>query len=127
MLRVAAAGAGAIVTKSIGLQERAGNPNPTVVELDTGLLNAMGLPNPGMEEFTGEMAKVKEGAEIPIIGSIFAGDEDGFLLKLSSDGSWIEYATFLGGSKTDYVQALRQLNDLLFQFFLYFRSQAEWR
>ncbi len=35
-----------------------------------------------------------------------AGDEAGFLLKLSSDGSWIEYATFLGGSKTDYVQAI---------------------
>jgi dihydroorotate dehydrogenase (NAD+) catalytic subunit len=78
MLRVASAGAGAIVTKSIGLQERAGNPNPTVVELDTGLLNAMGLPNPGMEEFAGEIAKVKGNAGIPIIGSIFAGDEDGF-------------------------------------------------
>ena len=45
--RIAKAGAGAVVTKSIGLTPRMGYPNPTVVQANCGLINAMGLPNPG--------------------------------------------------------------------------------
>src|SRR5207247_792528 len=44
MARVYDAGAGAVVTKSIGPKPREGYPNPTIVELDAGLLNAVGLP-----------------------------------------------------------------------------------
>ena len=47
--RVAEAGAGAVVTKSFGLAPRTGYANPTVVEVQGGLLNAMGLPNPGID------------------------------------------------------------------------------
>ena len=87
MLRVASAGAGAVVTKSIGLEERQGSPNPCVVELDTGLLNAMGLPNPGIEYFRRELSMFKEASDVPIIGSIFAADADGFaeLARLMQD------------------------------------------
>lgn len=60
--------AGAVVTKSIGIEERKGHPNPTFVELEHGILNAMGLPNPGIEEYVKEI----EGIGIEnIIGSIF--------------------------------------------------------
>ena len=52
--RAADAGAGAVTTKSISLEPRGGHENPCVVELKTGLLNAMGLPNPGVEEFKKE-------------------------------------------------------------------------
>src|SRR5947209_12407945 len=56
MARVYEAGAGAVVTKSIGPKAREGYPNPTIVELDAGLLNAVGLPNPGRsEEHTSEL------------------------------------------------------------------------
>src|SRR2546427_7490360 len=41
LLRVFQAGAGAVVTKSIGPKPRAGNTNLTILELDVGLLNAM--------------------------------------------------------------------------------------
>jgi len=51
LLRVFKAGAGAVVTKSIGPDPRSGNDNPTIVELEEGMLNAMGLPNPGAEAF----------------------------------------------------------------------------
>ena len=44
LARALRAGAGAVVTKSISLEPRAGYPNPTVVELPCGLLNAMGRP-----------------------------------------------------------------------------------
>jgi len=75
MRSVAEAGAGAIVTKSIGSAPCPGNPNPTVVELSFGLINAMGLPNPGMEHFSSEIKEAQKSG-VPIIGSVFGGSED---------------------------------------------------
>jgi dihydroorotate dehydrogenase (NAD+) catalytic subunit len=46
--RVAKGGAGGVVTKSIGIEPRVGYPNPTVVQAEAGIINAMGLPNPGI-------------------------------------------------------------------------------
>ena len=70
MKRIFDCGASAVVTKSIGLKSRDGYPNPTFVELEHGILNAMGLPNPGINEFGGEIRKLKD-SNVPIIGSIF--------------------------------------------------------
>ena len=70
MERIFNCGTGAIVTKSIGLKSREGYPNPTVIELEHGILNAMGLPNPGIEEFGEELKKLKK-SKIPIIGPVF--------------------------------------------------------
>jgi len=64
------AGAGAVVTKSMGLEPRAGYPNPTVAQVDCGLLNAMGLPNPGISHFKEEMEQVKNSGT-PVIISIY--------------------------------------------------------
>ena len=77
MNRVYKSGAGAIVTKSIGLKPRKGNLNPTVIELEHGILNAMGLPNPGINNFKEEIIKLKN-KKIPIIGSIFGSNEKEF-------------------------------------------------
>jgi len=68
--RVYESGAGAVVTKSIGPKPRLGHPNPTVVTLECGLLNAMGLPNPGVDEFSEELRSLK-GLGIPVIASVF--------------------------------------------------------
>ena len=70
MKRIFDCGASAVVTKSIGLKSREGYPNPTFAELEHGILNAMGLPNPGINEFGGEIRKLKD-SNVPIIGSIF--------------------------------------------------------
>lgn len=75
--RVADAGAGAIITKSIGLKARKGYANPTLVEVPCGLLNAMGLPNPGIKDFVEEIAEAKK-IGIPIIVSIFGFSPDEF-------------------------------------------------
>jgi dihydroorotate dehydrogenase (NAD+) catalytic subunit len=65
-------GAGAVVTKSVGLKRREGYSNPTIVQVACGLLNAMGLPNPGVEEFMKEVEEVKQsGTYAPIIVSIY--------------------------------------------------------
>jgi len=81
MQRVFNSGAGAIVTKSIGLKPRDGYANPTLVELEHGLLNAMGLPNPGIDLFIDELKKLKN-SNISIIGSIFGSNVYEFV-KLS--------------------------------------------
>jgi dihydroorotate dehydrogenase (NAD+) catalytic subunit len=78
MHRILQSGAGAVVTKSIGVNERMGHPNPTFVELEHGLLNAMGLPNPGIREYEDEIKSLKKGKGI-VIGSIFGSNEDEFV------------------------------------------------
>ncbi|ASJ13170.1 dihydroorotate dehydrogenase [Thermococcus thioreducens] len=78
-------GAGGVVTKSIGIGPRTGYDNPTIVELPYGLINAMGLPNPGWKGFL----EMVEGYtfDFPLIVSIFGGtpDEFAFLAEKLSD------------------------------------------
>lgn len=71
------AGAGAVVTKSMGLEPRTGYPNPTVVQTDCGLLNAMGLPNPGISHFKEEMKQLKS-TGVPTIVSIYGYSSEEF-------------------------------------------------
>ncbi|PVX26909.1 MAG: dihydroorotate dehydrogenase [Candidatus Bathyarchaeum sp.] len=77
MKRVIEAGAGAVVTKSMGLEPRTGYLNPTVVQTDCGLLNAMGLPNPGIGHFKEEMTELKN-AKAPTIFSIYGFSAEEF-------------------------------------------------
>lgn len=63
-------GAGAVVTKSVGLKRRRGYANPTVVQANCGLINAMGLPNPGIGEFVGEIRGAKK-LGVPLIVSVY--------------------------------------------------------
>jgi dihydroorotate dehydrogenase (NAD+) catalytic subunit len=69
--RIAKAGAGAVVTKSVGLTPRAGYPNPTVVQANCGLINAMGLPNPGIAEYASEISFTKTVMTVPLIVSVY--------------------------------------------------------
>jgi dihydroorotate dehydrogenase (NAD+) catalytic subunit len=45
---------GAIVTKSVTLKPRAGNPSPRIVETPSGMLNSIGLQNEGLDHFIRE-------------------------------------------------------------------------
>lgn len=69
--RVWDAGAGAVVTKSLGLTPRDGYVNPTVVDVGYGFLNAMGLPNPGVDAFVEEVNAARTGGEIVLVASVF--------------------------------------------------------
>jgi dihydroorotate dehydrogenase (NAD+) catalytic subunit len=71
MQRVIECGAGAVVTKSVGLQSREGYANPTVVQAKSGLINAMGLPNPGIDVYVEEIKHAKTLIRQPLIVSIF--------------------------------------------------------
>nr|MDO8134392.1 dihydroorotate dehydrogenase [Candidatus Njordarchaeum guaymaensis] len=76
--QVASAGAGAVVTKSICSKSEKGYSNPTIVEVDCGYLNAMGLPNPGVEVYTSEIIELRKSVEIPIVASVYGGDTEEF-------------------------------------------------
>jgi dihydroorotate dehydrogenase (NAD+) catalytic subunit len=69
--RIAEAGAGAVITKSVGLKPRMGYPNPTVVQANCGIINAMGLPNPGIAEYASEITFTKTVIKIPLIVSVY--------------------------------------------------------
>jgi dihydroorotate dehydrogenase (NAD+) catalytic subunit len=72
------AGAGGVITKSIGRAPRMGYPNPTIETYEAwGMLNAMGLPNPGIEEYPREI-EVARAAGATVVGSVFGGDADEF-------------------------------------------------
>lgn len=78
LIRMAREGAGAVVTKSIGPQPKEGHSNPSMVKLECGYLNAMGLPNPSYESFLPELEKAKDKAGVPVIASIFGGNPEEF-------------------------------------------------
>jgi dihydroorotate dehydrogenase (NAD+) catalytic subunit len=72
-------GAGAVVTKSVGPKPQEGYHNPAVVHVDCGLLNAMGLPNPGVHEFAEEIRELKQArAHVPIIVSVYGFSAEEF-------------------------------------------------
>jgi dihydroorotate dehydrogenase (NAD+) catalytic subunit len=73
---IAEGGAGAIVTKSVGLKPREGYANPTVVQVSSGLVNALGLPNPGIQEFVREIRKAKATLHVPLIVSVYGFSPD---------------------------------------------------
>jgi len=82
--RLYLSGSAAIVTKSTGMYEREPYHGPNVVEIECGLLNAMGLPNPGIEVLYKEISLFKKDyPEAVIIASIFGSTPDEFQ-KLAS-------------------------------------------
>lgn len=79
MKRVFEAGAGAVTTKSIGPKPRIGFKNPSIIELypDT-FMNAVGLGNPGIDNFLTEIKEIKEN-DITLIVSIFGDTNDSYI------------------------------------------------
>jgi len=75
--RVYDSGAGAVVTKSLGPAARPGHINPTVVEVEGGILNAMGLPNPGVEGYLEELRDLKHEG-VTVVASFFASTVEEF-------------------------------------------------
>ena len=70
LAKVATSGADAVVTKSIGLNPRKGHPGPVLTTSHGGLINAVGLTNPGIDAFKDEMELLRE-KKVPVVLSIF--------------------------------------------------------
>lgn len=69
-------GAGAVVTKSFGLYPNSGYANPTTIEVTGGVINAIGLSNPGVENFKEELLKLNK--SVPAIASLYGANPEEF-------------------------------------------------
>ena len=70
---------GAIVTKSISLEPRKGNPPQRVVETASGMLNAIGLANIGLEKFIKEKVPFLQELGTTLIANIAASSIDEYV------------------------------------------------
>ena len=74
--RAATEGCSAVTAKSCGPEPRHGHVNPSCIDWGGGLLNAIGLANPGVEEEIGLLSEAKARLQprgVAVIASIFAG------------------------------------------------------
>jgi dihydroorotate dehydrogenase (NAD+) catalytic subunit len=108
---------GGIVTKTITVKPRLGNPPQRIVETPSGMLNAIGLQNPGVEKFIEDKLPFLRKTGIPVIVSIMgysveeflavtrrleeAGGFDGYELNLSCPN--VSYGT----NKTNVYESVR--------------------
>ena len=70
-------GAGGVVSKSFSLNPHPGYVNPTTVAVEGGIINAIGLSNPGVENFKEELKKIERDGNV-VIASIYGATPDEF-------------------------------------------------
>ena len=75
-------GAGGVVSKSFSLNPHPGYVNPTTVAVDGGILNAIGISNPGVENFKEELKKIERENNV-VIASIYGATPDEFSTLVS--------------------------------------------
>lgn len=83
---------GAVYTKAVTPEPRAGNAPPRLTETPAGMINAIGLANPGLEIFLREKVRILEKLPCPAIVNV-AGEVEADYLKVTEamnevDGVW---------------------------------------
>ncbi len=69
---------GALYTKAITFEKREGNPAPRLFETPSGLLNSIGLVNPGVEAFVEEKLPFLKTLHCSVVANIAGSTEDGY-------------------------------------------------
>src|ERR1700724_1726218 len=82
---------GGIIPKTVTRQLRIGNPPPRTVETASGMLNAIGLDNDGIEHFIGHHLPYLRTLRTPIIANIAGKNEQEFvdMAALLGRESWL--------------------------------------
>lgn len=70
---------GAIMAKAVTLNERVGNDLPRVAETPYGMLNAIGLKNPGLDVVMNEKYPFLANYDVPIIANVAGATEDEYV------------------------------------------------
>ncbi len=70
---------GALYTKAVTPEPRAGNEVPRIVETPSGMLNSIGLANPGLEAFVRDKLPELRGRTCPVIVNVAGASEDDYL------------------------------------------------
>ena len=78
---------GAIVTKGLSLKPKAGNPTPRIAETVSGMLNAIGLQNVGIDAFIQHKMPFLRTVNTPVIANFFGNtlEEYGEVAKRLND------------------------------------------
>ncbi|MDR1015987.1 MAG: dihydroorotate dehydrogenase [Coriobacteriales bacterium] len=89
-------GLGALTSKGVALQAWPGNPAPRICEVTAGMLNSVGLQNPGVEAFCEELLpQLKQLApDLPLIVNVCSHDVDQFapvIARLESEAQVSAY------------------------------------
>ena len=113
--RVAEAGAGAVTTKSCSLEPRKGHAAPCILPWWGGVLNAVGLSNPGAEAEIEEIAEYKRTSGAPLFVSIFADRPESFG----------KLARRIAGAKPDLIEANVSCPNVESEFGTPFAADAE--
>ncbi|WP_321531082.1 dihydroorotate dehydrogenase [uncultured Desulfuromonas sp.] len=79
---------GAVMTKGISLQPKAGNPTPRIAETSSGMLNAIGLQNVGIDAFIRDKVPYLQTINTPVI------------------------VNFFGNQLPDYIEVAEKLSDI---------------
>lgn len=69
---------GAVIVKGISLEPRIGNPPPRIIETRCGMLNAIGLENPGVRTFVKEKLPFFRKFDIAVIVNVYGETIDEF-------------------------------------------------
>jgi dihydroorotate dehydrogenase (NAD+) catalytic subunit len=70
---------GGFITKSITPEVRKGNPTPRIVETSSGMLNAIGLANIGLEKFISEKLPLMEEYDTPFFVNVAGKQIDDYI------------------------------------------------
>lgn len=70
---------GAIMIKATTVEPRFGNPTPRVAETTSGMLNAIGLQNPGLIKVVGEELPWLSQFDVPIIANVAGSVEEDYV------------------------------------------------
>ncbi|MBC8414831.1 MAG: dihydroorotate dehydrogenase [Candidatus Cloacimonetes bacterium] len=120
-------GAGIVTSKSLTLEPRLGHKGPVVAEFESGLLNAVGLCNPGIVDGLTEINQFKERSDTPVIVSVFATNTDDFSkltnhvnksrgdfleLNLSCPNVFDEFGIPLAASKDEVFKIVKAVKEI---------------
>lgn len=74
---------GALYTKAVTPEPRAGNPPPRLVETPAGMINSIGLANPGIDAFVRDKLPALRARRCPVIVNVAGSTEDDYLRVVS--------------------------------------------
>lgn len=112
-------GASTVVLKSITLESREGNPIPRVAKYEYGILNSVGLKNPGLKEGKKQIKDFINKTKEPVIISVFATNVKNFKKLVSEMAELKPYAIEINLScpsvEGEFGQMLSNKSDSSFQ------------
>jgi len=77
--------------KTVTLEPRAGNPPPRVTETPAGMINAIGLANPGIDEYLKQLPRLSE-LDRPVIVSVGGSRPEDYLAVIRRLEAWLATA-----------------------------------